>query len=66
MPLILPNVTFSIYQCPNHAIPSSSFWILSPPVPIFGQDIRVGEVHGLCECADDVNAEAIEVLSTII
>ena len=66
MLLILPNVTFSIYQSPNHAIPGSSFWILSPPVPIFGQDIRVGEVHGLFECPDDVNAEAVEVLSTII
>ena len=66
MPLILPNVTFSIYQCPNHAIPSSSFWILSPPMPVFGQYIRVGEVHGRCKGTDYVNAEAIEAFSSIV
>ena len=55
---ILPNVTFSIDQHSNHAIPISSFRILAPPVPVFGQDIGVGEVHGLWECADDVNAGA--------
>ena len=64
--LILPNVTFSIDQHSNHAIPSSSFRILSSPMPIFRQHIRVTKIHGCCEGTDYINAEPIEGPSAII
>ena len=35
-------------------------------MPVFGQYIRVGEVHGRCKGTDYVNAEAIEAFSSIV
>ena len=62
----VPYVTFPINKHSNHAVPCASFWILSTPLSISRQDIRVGEIHGLRKGANYVNAKAVEVFSTII